>query len=224
MKPLLVLVGTMLQISVFANTPCTIKMSDMAFIDLQELAPSIVVDMPYATKNNFTGKIVYPENPRALLRRPVAEALAKAQAEFRKKGLSLKIWDAYRPFSIQEVFWKVMPDARYVAEPVRGENGELVKGSVHSRGAAVDVTLLDENGTELEMPTLFDDFSERAHRTSSDASATALANRAYLEEVMARHGFVGLPTEWWHFDFKENAQFPLSDEPMVSGAEPRVVN
>lgn len=213
-----------MQTSVFANGLCGVKMADMAFVDLQDIAPSIVVDMPYATADNFTGKIVYPENPRALLRKPVAEALAKVQADLRKDGLSLKIWDAYRPFSIQEVFWKVVPDSRYVAEPVRGENGEMVKGSVHSRGAAVDVTIVDEQGTELEMPTAFDDFSDRAHRTSRDATPKALANRQLLEDVMSRHGFVGLDTEWWHFDFKENAQFPLSDEPMEGGAERRVVH
>jgi zinc D-Ala-D-Ala dipeptidase len=213
-----------MQTRVFAKGLYPVKLSDMAFVDLQEIAPSIVVDMPYATANNFTGKIVYPESPRALLRKPVAEALAKVQADLRREGLSLKIWDAYRPFSVQEIFWKVMPDSRYVAQPIRDENGQMVSGSVHSRGAAVDVTLVDENGQELEMPTAFDDFSERAHRTSQDATPTALANRQRLEAAMNRHGFVGLATEWWHFDFKENAQFPLSDEPMEGGAQECLVH
>jgi D-alanyl-D-alanine dipeptidase len=106
----------------------------------------------------------------------------------------LKVYDCYRPPEVQKKFWALVPDERYVANPV--------KGSKHSLGAAVDLTLVDRRGRELEMPTRYDDFTERAHRDYMKLPRRAIRNRALLREVMVRHGFVPLPTEWWHFDYR----------------------
>lgn len=186
----------------------------MSLVDILDVAPSILVDLRYATDDNFTGKAVYPPNARALVRKEVANELAKIQAELRRDGLGLKIWDAYRPFSVQEKFWKQMPDPLYLAQPIRGSKGEMLEGSMHSRGVAVDLTLVDSDGNNLEMPTEFDDFSERAHRTNQKATERAKANRTRLEQIMTKHGFKGLASEWWHFDWHDS-DYPLSDEPIV---------
>jgi zinc D-Ala-D-Ala dipeptidase len=171
-------------------------------VDVTAVIPDAVLDMRYATDDNFTGKAVYPV-AHCKLRRSVATRLAKAAATLRKKDRRLLIWDCYRPKSIQEVFWKLVPDERYVADPK--------KGSRHSRGAAVDVGLVDKDGKAVTLPTKFDDFSEAAHRSKAlegDAGAEART----LEAAMKKAGFVGMPTEWWHFDAPDAAKFPLSDE------------
>ncbi|MDX2149451.1 MAG: D-alanyl-D-alanine dipeptidase [Bryobacteraceae bacterium] len=163
---------------------------------------SIPLDIRYATANNFTGKRVYDE-ARCFLRPEVAAKLALVQEDLQREGLSLKLYDCYRPLSIQRKFWELMPDERYVANPA--------KGSRHNRGAALDLTLTDAEGRELAMPSGYDDFSEKAHRDYRDAPAEALRNRERLERAMTRHGFVGLPTEWWHFDFAGWEKYPLLD-------------
>lgn len=162
------------------------------------LDPGIRLDMRYATTNNFTGVQVYP-SARCYLREDIARRVVAAHRALRRKGLGLKLYDCYRPFSVQEAFWRVMPDERYVLEP-RRENGAMVKSSRHNRGAAVDATLVDRKGRELPMPTEFDDFTEKAHRGSKAPSAEARRNSEVLERAMTEQGFVGLPTEWWHFD------------------------
>jgi len=101
--------------------------------------------------------------------------------------------------------WELVPDSRYVADPR--------KGSRHNRGAAVDVTLVDSSGNELLMPTAFDDFTERASRSSPDAPPEALRHRALLEQAMSSEGFLPLPSEWWHFDDPEWQKYPLLDVP-----------
>jgi len=115
-------------------------------------------------------------------------------------GLSLKIWDGYRPFKAQEKFWKLIPDPRYVSNPKRGGR--------HTRGTAVDLTIIDKAGKELSMPSVFDDFSERAHKDYREASEQEIQNRELLKQIMEKHGFVGLPTEWWYFDLVEWEDYP----------------
>ncbi len=166
-------------------------------VDVATLDPTIRLELRYATADNFTGVAVYP-TARCLLRRDAAERLARVQRRLRADGLGLLVWDCYRPFAVQERFWTLVPDERYVARPVR-RDGRPVSGSKHNRGAAVDVTLVDATGRPLEMPTAFDDFSARAHR-GAPASPAATANAARLEAAMAAEGFAPLPTEWWHFD------------------------
>lgn len=176
-----------------ANTLGTAGLVEPSSID-----KSLVLDIRYATTNNFTGKRVYP-SARCFLRVDVAKRLLTVQENLRGQGLGLKIYDCYRPFSVQEAFWAIMPDERYVGKPTR-ENGVIVKSSRHNRGAAVDVTLVDAKGRELPMPTGYDDFSDKAHRDSTAASPEAWRNSQTLERAMAAQGFEPLPTEWWHFD------------------------
>lgn len=175
------------------------------FVDIQDMEPSINVHIRYATKNNFMKTVLYPVN-RCLLRRPVARKLANVQFALARRGLSLKVWDCYRPLSIQRKLWARVPDPRYVADPK--------KGSRHNRGAAVDLTLTDSAGKELEMPTDYDDFSPQAHRDYTEASPAALGHRRLLQEAMLREGFTGLRTEWWHFDAPHWRDFPIADTPL----------
>lgn len=174
-------------------------------VDVQSLIPDVRLDIRYAGSDNFAGRRLYPV-ARCLLRRSVAERLAEVQKELAGMGLALKLFDGYRPWSVQKLLWEVLPDERYVADPA--------KGSRHNRGAAVDLTLVDAEGRELPMPSAFDEFSEKAHRDFMDLPEEALRNRTLLEQVMARHGFVGLPTEWWHFDYEGWERFPISDVPL----------
>lgn len=171
-------------------------------VDVTTVVPDVVLDMKYATDANFTGKAVYPV-ARCKLRRAVAARLAKAASALRANGRRLLVWDCYRPTSIQAVFWKLVPDERYVANPR--------KGSRHSRGAAVDVGLVDLDGNAVVLPTAFDDFSEAAHRKNALAGDKGAEART-LERAMTAAGFVAMPTEWWHFDAREAAKYPLSDE------------
>jgi len=163
----------------------------MELIHIKSVIPSIQIDLKYATPDNFTGKLVY-EFHECFLLREAALRLAEVQAELESRGLGLKIWDGFRPVAAQWKFWELVPDERYVSDPR--------KGGRHTRGTAVDLTLITKDGQELVMPSDFDDFSEKAHRDYQEASEEAISNRELLREVMERHGFVGLPTEWWHFD------------------------
>lgn len=186
--------------------------ADDDLVDITSISPSVRVDIRYATKDNFTGVAVYPLS-RCLLRRAVARRLARVQEALDARGLGLLVWDCYRPVSVQQRFWELVPDRRYVAEVVF-EDGVPVEGSKHNRGAAVDVTLVDASGHLLEMPTGFDDFSEAAHRDSKHSSPTARTNMRILEENMVAQGFLPLATEWWHFDAPDWRQYPLSDQPL----------
>ena len=176
-------------------------------VDILKIDDTIIIDIRYATSDNFTHTILYPAN-RCLLRYPVAVRLAQVQGRLRNRGLGLKVWDCYRPLSIQKVLWALVPDPRYVADPKIG--------SRHNRGAAVDITLVDSDGREFEMPTDYDDFSEKAHRDYKGASKDAVQNRDFLEAAMATGGFTGLKTEWWHFDAHDWREFSLSDVPLDS--------
>jgi len=175
----------------------------MDFVDVTQIIPGIQLDLRYATPKNFLKRAVYPE-PLCLLRRAVAERLARVQIRLALRGYGLKIWDAYRPLAVQKEMWALVPDERYVASPI--------KGSRHNRGAAVDCTLVDRDGVELEMPTAFDDFSARATASGKGATAKARANLAILQEAMRAGGFEVLDTEWWHFDCKGWEAFEVSDE------------
>jgi D-alanyl-D-alanine dipeptidase len=193
----------------FSSTGCQHRPDDH-LVEIERAVPGVVLDLRYATTNNFTGQVLYPE-ARAWLRPRTAARLAAVARDLAPLGLRLKVFDAYRPWSAQQQLWARVPDERYVAHPA--------KGSRHNRGAAVDVTLVRADGTELPMPTAFDDFSERAHRDYSDLPAEVLANRDLLDRAMSRRGFVGLPTEWWHFDDRDYRRYKLLDVPL-SGPAP----
>jgi zinc D-Ala-D-Ala dipeptidase len=166
---------------------------------------SILIDLRYATPENVFGTRLYRQ-PRCLLRRPVAERLARVQASLRGRGLGLKVWDAYRPQSVQRRMWAIRGGSRYLASPRRG--------SRHSRGAAVDVTLVDARGRELPMPTGFDAFTARASRRYRGGSPATRRNRRLLESAMAAQGFRPNPGEWWHFDAPDWRRYPLLDVPL----------
>jgi D-alanyl-D-alanine dipeptidase len=160
-------------------------------VDVHKVAPDIRVDMRYARSDNFTGKKVYTCS-RCFLRPATAVKLAAAQRELKKQGLSLKMWDCYRPLSVQKIFWSLVPDPRYVADPK--------SGSRHNRGNAVDVTLVDADWKEMEMPTGFDDFSTKAGHGKMKLPRRAIENRRTLAEAMEKAGFRRLESEWWHYD------------------------
>lgn len=180
------------------------KANPTDLVDVSAVITDAVLDLRYATDQNFTGKAVYPV-AHCKLRRAVAARLGKAAAILRKHDRRLLIWDCYRPRSIQDVFWKLVPDERYVANPK--------KGSRHSRGAAVDLALVDKDGNAVTLPTSFDEFSEAAHRTNALKGESG-AEARQLDAAMKSAGFIGMPTEWWHFDAPDAAKYPLSDEPL----------
>jgi D-alanyl-D-alanine dipeptidase len=181
-------------------------------VDIESLLPEALLDMRYAGTNNFVGKAIYPK-ARCLVRRPVAIALQEVQKSLHEVGLQLLLWDCYRPFSVQEEFWKLVPDSRYVAQPIR-KQGKRFKGSKHNRGAAVDLSRASLGGQALPMPTDHDDFTARAHVGASGISDTARKNAEVLREHMQGAGFTGIATEWWHFDHHSWRDYDLSDEPL----------
>ena len=172
---------------------------------VSDLDSTIVIDLKYATSKNFVGEVLY-DTSLCYLRKSVAQRLVRVQKALRRRGLGLKIWDGYRPLSVQKRMWELVPDPRYVADPR--------KGSRHNRGAAVDVTLVDSLGNELPMPTGFDDFTPRAHRDYMNLPPQVIHNRRLLEEAMRREGFIPLPTEWWHFDAPNWKSYPILNIPL----------
>lgn len=191
-----------------AGSPVKIILPENELADVAGMAAgNIFLDIRYATASNFTGKKIYPVS-RCLLRRKAADALMEAAEKASKspKPFSLCVLDCYRPLSVQKIFWSIMPDERYVADPA--------KGSKHNRGMAVDVTACGKDAQELEMPSAYDDFSEKAHRDYKGASREALSNSAVLEKTMAKAGFLPLSTEWWHFDFPGWENMEIMDEPL----------
>lgn len=177
-------------------------------VDLRKLDPTLRFDVRYATTANFTRERLYPV-PAVWLHRDAAEALLRVQRDLRREGLGLKIFDAYRPYHVQQRMWDLIRDERYVSNPAKNAGR-------HTRGTAVDVTLVDRQGRELPMPTEFDNFTERAHRNAAGIPSRRKANSLRLERVMARHGFIPYPYEWWHFDYRGWEQHPPLDVPLTS--------
>jgi D-alanyl-D-alanine dipeptidase len=171
-------------------------------VDIKEVNPHIIVDMRYATEDNFAKRKLYDSNT-CFLRKSTAVKLDAVQKELERMNLGLKVWDCYRPLSVQWDFWAILPDERYVADPK--------KGSRHNRASAVDLTLVDFQGKELQMPTGFDDFSLRAGHRYQDLPDQAIRNRELLRGLMERAGFIPLPEEWWHYDDENWMQFDILD-------------
>ncbi len=154
----------------------------------------VVLDIRYATENNFTKKQIYP-CPRCFLRPVMAEKILALQSDIKRKyGMSLKLFDCYRPRPAQQKLWDIVPDARYVTPPS--------KGSMHNRGLAVDITLVDKDGNELDMGTEYDFFGPEAYTTNTTLPEEVLKNRKILIKLMEIHGMKGIRTEWWHFSLK----------------------
>ncbi len=169
--------------------------------EVNRLDPSIRLDLRYATDNNFVDEKMY-DCGRCFLRPDVAIAVVDAHRFLQKQGLGLKMYDCYRPRPIQWKLWNKVPDARYVADPR--------KGSMHNRGMAVDLTIVDSLGNELDMGTDFDFFGKEAYHNYRDHSAEIADNRALLLKTMEAHGFRPTSTEWWHYSYKPKT-FNLDD-------------
>ncbi|MCP9750734.1 M15 family metallopeptidase [Ferruginibacter sp. HRS2-29] len=173
-------------------------------VNIYQFVPGIRLDLRYAGKNNFMKQILYPPTATTYLRLPAATALAKVQNELKQKGLGLKIWDAYRPYSITEKMWEPVKDDRYAANPAFG--------SGHNRGVAVDLTITDLlTGKEIDMGTGFDDFSDSAHHDYKKLPGNVLANRLLLRTLMEKYGFKALESEWWHYALPEAKKYELLD-------------
>ncbi|HLA59502.1 MAG TPA: M15 family metallopeptidase [Puia sp.] len=170
-----------------------------------EQIPGIIMDLRYATINNFMHKKLYPENTKnSFLRRPVYQALDAVARDLARQGLVLVIFDAYRPYAVTVELWIPVKDERYAANPA--------KGSGHNRGVAVDLTLADSKTHQrLPMPTDFDNFSDSARQDFNGKDAKRMANRELLKRVMEKYGFVPLPTEWWHFSWPHAENFEVLD-------------
>ena len=171
-------------------------------VDLSTLKPGIIFDLKYTTTNNFMHEILYPPVQTTWLRKPAAEALENASKEFALLGLKIKIFDAYRPYSVTEKMWEPVKDDRYAGDPA--------KGSGHNRGISVNLTLVNiKTGEEILMPTRFDKFSDSAHQSFMDLTAALIKNRSLLKSVMEKYGFIALSTEWWHFYLPDASNYEL---------------
>ena len=179
--------------------------SSKAMIELRTLIPDIVYDLRYATSNNFMRRRMYTGNlRRTFLRKPAAEALAKVQQELKTKGFGLKIFDAYRPYSVTVTFWELVKDEKYVANPA--------KGSAHNRGLAVDLTLIDiKTKKEIDMGTGFDNFTDSARHSFNSLEPQVKLNRKMLRDIMVKYGFDMFDTEWWHYSWPNNSDYELLD-------------
>lgn len=180
---------------------------ELELVELKQAIPSIRYDLKYAQADNFVGQPMYPtETQCTFLRRDPALALKNLQEELAEKGLGLKIWDAYRPYSVTVAFWELIHDERYVANPA--------KGSGHNRGIAVDLTLIRLNtGAELPMGTGFDHFSDTAHHRFTQLPEEILQNRQLLLTSMEKQGFKSYAEEWWHYSWPEPGRFQVLNIP-----------
>ena len=183
-------------------------------VNLKALEPTLVVELRYATSRNLTGRALYPADMPALLRPEVAERVLHAHTELRVRGYGLKIWDAYRPKAAHDQLWNLAPNVDYVANPASG-------GSLHTWGIAVDATLVDLEGRELQMPTDFDEFTPAAMLRYHGPDETVRRRLRILQSAMARAGFYGMRTEWWHFVVRDWKQFgPVTGVQFVPRALP----
>ncbi|HEU5293116.1 MAG TPA: M15 family metallopeptidase [Cyclobacteriaceae bacterium] len=172
-------------------------------VNLEKHVPGIKLDIRYATTNNFTREKIY-NIARAYARKPVAESLKKAQAEFNKLGYGIKVFDAYRPYAATVKFYEVYHDTTYVASPYRG--------SRHNRGCAIDMTIFDlKTGKDLPMPTEYDSFRKEAWPSTPVKDPVIKKNRDLIISVMEKYGFKVNGSEWWHFDFIGWQKFEVMD-------------
>lgn len=167
--------------------------NDTTFVNLKDYSKDFVYDMKYATSDNFLKAKVY-DCAECFLRLKTVKALINANTEFIKKGYKIKIFDCYRPLDIQKRMWKIVPNPDYVANPS--------KGSIHNRGGAVDITLVDTNGKELDMGTAFDFFGIEASHNYDNLSQEIKSNRELLKNIMIQNGFNPINSEWWHYNLK----------------------
>jgi D-alanyl-D-alanine dipeptidase len=177
---------------------------DAGLVNLEKMNAGFDFDLRYATTNNFTGTKLYT-NPRCFLRQETAQKLEAANKEFLSLGYRIRIYDAYRPLSIQKILYAKVPSSE------KGDIANPYYGSNHNRGAAVDITIERSNGQPVSMPTDFDTFSNQARITYKGCSKEQIINRELLASVMMRHGFDRLNCEWWHFDDTDASKYGVLD-------------
>ena len=178
------------------------KLNDSTFVNLKEVDSTFIYDLKYATLDNFLKEKVY-DCDACVLRYATVKQLLKANKVFKDLGYKIKFFDCYRPLSIQKKMWKIYPDKRYVADPKKGSN--------HNRGTAVDITLVDSLGVELEMGTAFDHFGNKAHHAYPYLPKQTLENRKLLKSVMESHGFWSITSEWWHYNLQGAHKDPIAN-------------
>lgn len=176
--------------------------NDTTFVKLKNFSSNFIFDMKYATEDNFLKAKVY-DCGDCYLRLKTIKSLINANNEFLLKGYRIKIFDCYRPLDIQKKMFELVPNPEYVADPKRG--------SIHNRGGAVDLTLVDENGTELDMGTTFDFFGPESSHSYADLSKKIRKNRAFLKEIMIKNNFKPLNSEWWHYNLNESTGDKLAN-------------
>ncbi|WP_445454609.1 M15 family metallopeptidase [Flavobacterium sp. 25HG05S-40] len=213
MKKIVLLFGVLLLISCKSNYLSAAKSIEIlditkeadsnAFVNISNYSNDFVFDMKYATADNFLKEKVYPCD-ECFLRVKTVKALLEANKTFLEKGFRIKLYDCYRPRSIQKKMWKIVPDANYVANPK--------KGSIHNRGGAVDISLVDANGKELDMGTAFDFFGKEASHNYTNLSEEIIANRKFLKEIMLQHHFKSFDSEWWHYNLNGSNKDAVSDQ------------
>lgn len=175
---------------------------DSTFVDLRAYSDDFVFDMKYATADNFLKQQVY-DCASCFLRLKTVKALIKANEQFIAKGYKIKLYDCYRPLDIQKKMWAIVSNPKYVANPA--------KGSIHNRGGAVDITLVNSDGVELDMGTGFDHFGKEASHNYEGVSKQVRKNRNLLKSIMARNGFNAFESEWWHYNLKAGLNEPVSN-------------
>jgi D-alanyl-D-alanine dipeptidase len=178
-------------------------------VELVKMDPTIHLDVRYATSNNFTGRAVYRQ-ARAFLQRPAAEALVRVGSSLREKGYGLLVFDGYRPWSVTKLFWEITPQDKrergFVANPA--------KGSKHNRGAAVDLSMYElATGKEVDMPSAYDEFTDRAAPSYTGGTAEQRERRDLLRTEMEKEGFTVDTGEWWHFNYRGWETYPILDIP-----------
>lgn len=178
------------------------RLADTTFVRLADFSNEFAYDLRYATTNNFLKAQVY-DCPECYTRVKTARALVEANNDFIKQGYRIKFFDCYRPNSVQYKMWEIVPNPQYVANPV--------KGSIHNKGGAVDITLETLDGTEVDMGTDFDFFGKRAYHDNTDLPRSILENRRTLKETMERYGFWSIRTEWWHYNLAAASNDGIAD-------------
>lgn len=188
--------------NVINNQLSSMVVSDTSFVNLADYSTDFVYDMKYATSDNFLKAQVY-DCAQCFVRYKTAVALIEANQKFIKKGYRIKLFDCYRPLDVQKRMWNIVSNPKYVANPN--------KGSIHNRGGAVDITLVDSEGEEINMGTSFDFFGIEASHDFNNLAPEIIENRKFLRKTMKKAGFNSFDSEWWHYNLKEGTKDAISN-------------
>ncbi|WP_231131575.1 M15 family metallopeptidase [Flavobacterium hydrophilum] len=179
------------------------SLADTTFVNLKDYSKDFVYDMKYATEDNFLKAKVY-DCAECFLRLKTVKALVEANKDFIKKGYKIKLYDCYRPLSIQKKMWEIVSNPEYVADPK--------KGSIHNRGGAVDISIVDAKGKEVDMGTPFDFFGIQASHNYTKLSKEVISNRKFLKKIMIKNGFNFFESEWWHYNLKTGLKDKVANQ------------